>query len=152
MGVRRCDVDDSAELVSQQHLHVDSYRRQQRVPRGSVGPQCEQHNRCLRQPAIKRQHRVPGQFSVAGRALDAYQSHRGPALAAARRIDDHIHRHRRRWHCPVSVQVVCVQRQIMDRDAGLVDEQHVDLDGSIAQSQGTRRSVGAERRQYGRCL
>jgi hypothetical protein len=58
VGVRRPNVDSTAELVLEQHLDLDADVGWRQHARRGVGPQCGQHGRCLRQPGGERQHRV----------------------------------------------------------------------------------------------
>ena len=82
----------------------------------------------------------------------ADQSDGEPVRTAAGRDGDHVHRHRYRRHRAISVQVVCVRWQIVDGDAELVHEQYVDLDADIGWPQDSRRGVGPQCRQHGRCV
>jgi hypothetical protein len=85
-------------------------------------------------------------------AADADRSHVEPARTAGGRHADHVHGDGLRWPRAAPVQVVGIRRQVVDRAAELVDEQHVDLDSDIGWWQHARRRVGSQCGQHGRCL
>ncbi len=144
------DWTDHADLVHEQHVDLDTGGKQQQDSRRRLGSQCGQHGRRVRQSGGERQHRVRDheQQPVAKWAAQGHEPDGRPDGAADGGYGGDVHGDDVRRFDTLSVQVVGLRRDRLDRRPAVEHQQYIRVDADDGQRWIPCIRLGAKRRYH----